>query len=1461
MQSSAAKPRAVRFPAGTALVGCIASLAVLCTAPGAASAANPITSFSAGVLIDENTAAPLSSDYATQAGAHPDVAFTKFTLDTTQGSAEYVRVDLPAGLAVNPQAIPRCSASGTTLNTCAADTRVGTTKVTVANIPLVGKETVTGAVYNMTPTAGNPSDFAFQVTVGGLFTIRTDLVGGVRWYPSGGRPGDFGDYFTISSISNLLGTALEKSELIFWGAPEEHNGGGAPDNAFLTNPTSCEGPQTTYIYASTYAPVQSGSASFTTPVGATGCATVPFAPTVSVTPATTRQDTPDGLTIDLQVPQSQAPGETASAHLKDAAVTLPAGLSLNPAAANGLAACTDVQFGAGTSGAVNCPGASAVGTVEVTTPVLGAPLTGSIYVGQPLEGDPYRVFIDAENATAGVAVRLTGTVTADPVTGRLTSTFSGNPQVPFSDLRLSFKTGAGALFANPLACGAAATTSILAPWSGAAASTPSSSFTVDANGSGGACAAPATFAPAGSATPSSLQAGASTNLTLEFTRADGEQILSGITTKLPEGMLASLGGVTPCGEPAASQGTCGAASRIGTTTITAGAGPSPLSLEGIVYLTGPYGGQSFGLSIVVPARAGPYNLGTVVVRAALALDTVKGQVTVTTDPLPTILSGIPLRLRHIVVDINRPGFLLEPTDCSASAVTGTLSSTTAQLQPFSTPVQMTGCESLSFSPTLTVTPTSTQRDAPAGLTVAVHLAPGSSDLRSALAELPPGLTLNPAVASGLQACTDEQLGAGTNNPVGCPAASSVGTVEILTPLLPSPLTGTLYVGKPLSDEPGSGQEYRIFLDAENATYDVSVRLVGLLSADPSSGRLTASFARTPAIPFSELVLELNGGPRAPLANPPGCGPAKFTAALTPTSGSTASPGAEYAVDNDGGGGACASSAPFAPTQSAATEPSTAGADSSFTLHLARPDGEQYLARIRTALPAGLLGRIGSFSQCPQAEAAGGSCPASSEIGAVLADVGAGPSPLELPGKVFLTTAYGGSPYGLAITVPAEAVGPFDFGTIVLRARIDIDEHTARATVTSDPLPTIVGGVPLRLQALTVTTGAAFTVNPTSCGAQATESLLSSTAAASRGVSSPFQATGCAAVPFAPSFSAATSAKASRADGASLDVVIAYPAEHEANLASVTTTLPRQLPVRLTTLHDACPEASFAAGPALCPPASRVGEASVLTPLLGSPLSGPAYLVSTGGGEFPDMVIPLAGDGLRLVLRGHTDISSGVITTSFPALPDVPFSRFTLSLPMGPTSILGAGGALCGETLEMPTTLTGQNGSRLTRQVLVTVAGCPPGTSPSAGTGGLSGLRLRPPRFKAAAKGASIARVRVLRGKGRHRGRRPGTIVTYSDRAAAITRFTVLRGAQGERQGHRCVARSTHRRHRGRRCTRQISLGTFTHADRVGTNSFYFTGRVHRHKLAAGSYRLQAIATYPGGAHSRAVQIAFKIARG
>jgi hypothetical protein len=1439
----------------------IGTLAGLAAAPASAAL---ITSFSAGVLNDENFANPQTSDYYTQAGGRPDVAYTKFTLNTSDSAAEFVRVDLPAGLTVNPQAIPRCSSA--TVNSCPANTQVGKTFVTVTNIPLIGKETVAGKVFNMTPEAGHPSDFAFEVTVGLLFTIRTDLVGGVRYYPSNGRPADFGNYFTISGISNLLGTQLEKSELIFWGAPAEHNGGGGTDNAFISNPSTCNGPETTYIFASTYAPTTSGSTSYTTPVGASGCDKEPFAPTIAVTPSTTQRDKPDGLAVDLHVPQDQTPSHIASSHLRNAAVTLPAGLTLNPPAANGLLACTNAQFRAQTNEALACPAASLVGTAEITTPVLGSALTGGLYVGQPLSAEPasgqeYRLFLDAENASAGVKVRLIGTVQADPATGRLTASFDEDPQVPFTDLKLTFKTGAGALFANPPSCGSATTGTALSPWSGEAAATPSSAFTVDQNGSGGACPGTLPFAPATTIAPSSTTAGASTSLNLEVARADGEQTLGALSTALPPGMLANLNGISLCGEPAAAQGSCPVASQIGKVTVGLGAGSAPLVLKGTVALTGPYEGQPFGLSIAVPAESvGPYDYGTIVVRAAVAVDTEHGRVTVSAPTLPAIVGGVPLRLRTIALTIERAGFLVNPTDCNASEFTGSLTSTAAAVHAFSSPVQMTGCGSLTFAPQLTVTPSTTERDTPSGLHVDLHLPSGSSDLASAVAQLPPGLTLNPAVAGGgLQACTDLELQLGTESAVSCPGASQVGTVEIATPLLPTPLTGALYVGQPLSSDPASGQEYRLFLDAENPEYGLSVRLAGRIAADPATGRLTVSFLETPPIPFTDLELNLASGPRAALANPLECGVAAFTSALTPVTGSVANPGASYAVDQDGAGGACPAPLPFAPAQSTGDAPSSAGSGAAYTLALSRPDGDQYLSAVRTQLPPGLLGRIAAVGQCPEALASAGACPASSLIGTAAVGVGAGPAPLQLPGSVYLTGPYEGSPFGLAVEVPAQSVGPFDYGTVLARARIDVDEHTARVTVTSDPLPTIVGGAPLRLQTLTITTSPSFTVNPTSCATSATQSLLSSTAGAAEEASTPFQPTGCSGLAFSPGFSAVTSARANRAEGAPLQVDLSYPGEGEANLSSVSATLPSQLPVRQNTLKLACPEVTFAASPAACPAASKVGSASAATPLLAAPLQGPAYLVSHAGASFPDLDLVLSGDGLRLALRGQTDIKSSVITTTFSGLPDVPLSHFTLSLPMGPYSALGAVGELCGESLTMSTTLIAQNGARLSRQTPVSVSGCAGSGGAGGGHGGLAHLRLSPSRFGAAPRGASTL-AKPPRAKRSH-GRRkpaPGTSVSYTNAAAGTTTFTVLVPARGERRGKACVARAKHPRRHARSCTRYRKLGSFTHRDGAGANRFWFTGRVHGRKLRRGRYVLEARASYPGGTRSGALKAAFAV---
>ncbi len=1398
-----------------------ALLLLLALAPAQAHASTLIASFSAGVLKgEEHLENPQPEDYAVQAGSHPEVAFTKFTLNTALGSAREVRVDLPAGLSVNPQATPQCSAA--TLSSCPASARVGTSTVTVANVPLLGKQTVSGAVYNMVPPAGAPADFAFEVTVAALFTIRTDLVGGLRWYPSGGRPGDYGEFFTIGNISNMLGTALEKSQLVFWGDPAKHNGGGASEKAFLTNPTTCAGPQTTYIKASTYEPTVTEATSSTTPVGASGCAAEPFKPTLTVTPNTTKRDTPDGLSVDLHVPQSVNPAEVASSHLQSASVTLPPGLTLNPAAASGLQACTDAQFGQGTNAKVSCPAASQVGTVEISTPVLAAPLTGAVYVGKPLEGNPYRVFVDAESESAGLAVRLEGSVHADATTGTLTTTFSNASQVPFTDFKLAFKTGAGALFANPLACGQATTASTLAPYSGGGAATPTSAFTVDADGAGGACPAATPFAPKASATPSSTSAAASTSLALNVSRADGEQTLGSLTTQLPPGMVASLKEATLCPEPAAAQGTCGAGSAIGTITVAAGAGPSPLSLPGTIYLTGPYEGATFGLSIVVPALAGPYDLGTVVVRAQLALDTAHGQVTITTDPLPTILEGVPLRLKTIAADVNRAGFLQNPASCAATAFTGTVLAGGGQSQPFTSPLAPTGCGALAFAPELSLAPETLAPDAPAPLAFTLRLPGKSADLHSAVLTLPSGLTLNPAVAEGLQACSDAQLEHGT-----CGASSTLGTAEVVSPLLPHPLTGSVYVGAPSSDEPESGQEYRIFLAVEEPVDGVSVHLVGNVAADVHTGQLTVRFPETPPLPFSSLKLALAG---TALATPPSCGAAPIAAALTASTGASAEAGATLTVQEGG----CP--APFAWTQ--ATQDQAGGGEPSFTLQLQREDGQQYLSTVTSALPPGLLGRIAAVAQCSEAAARAGACPAASRIGAVSVTAGAGASVLKLPGSVYLTGPYGGAPYGLAFAVPAEAVGPFDFGVVVALAKLTVDEHSARVTVSSDPLPTIVGGVPLRLRSLAVTVArGGFLVNPTSCAPTATETTLVSSAGAAQTLSTPFQPLGCEGLPFAPALTATVSGNPSRALGTSLQVQLAYPSEGQANVAAVSTSLPPQLPSRLTTLQRACPPATFAASPAACPAGAQVGQASVTTPLLGEPLAGPAYLVAAPGGAWPNLVVLLSGDGLRLVLNGKTNITAGIASASFAALPDVPFSRFTLTFPAGAYSILGANTSLCGETLAMATTLTAQNGKSLRLSVPIAVSGCPQGSSRAgAAAAPISRLRVVPSRFRAAASGASVTRA-PRRAKGRRHSRPTGTTLSYLDARAGVVTFVVARPVRGERRGKGCLAPAGKRR-RGRACTLYRRLGSFSHVDVAGANSLHFSGRVGGHKLPPGTYRLE-----------------------
>jgi hypothetical protein len=657
-------------------------------------------------------------------------------------------------------------------------------------------------------------------------------------------------------------------------------------------------------------------------------------------------------------------------------------------------------------------------------------------------------------------------------------------------------------------------------------------------------------------------------------------------------------------------------------------------------------------------------------------------------------------------------FLTLPSACSSTTTTylevrsweGQVSRTQTH-----TPVGVGGCGAVPFAPGAEVKPETAQSDAPDGATtevkVAQHAGPdeiNTADIRDAHVRLPEGLTLNPAAARGLQACTSAQIAIGSTSPVTCPPASLLGRVAIETDLPPGSLTGNVYLGSP-GGGPITGPPFTIYLDAESV-YGVSVRLRGSVEPNPATGRLETSFSENPQLPFSSLALKLKGGAQAPLANPLTCGSAPVDALFTPYTGAAAALSSTPFVTVG-----CASPLPFTLAQSTQSSSAAAGAYTSYTFNLSREDGQQYLLQVQTILPPGLLGAIPSVPLCGEPQAGEGTCAATSRIGTATVNAGAGPEPYAFSGPVFLTGPYNGAPYGLSIPVPASA-GPFDLGSgacdcVLTRAAIGVDPYTARVIATST-LPTIVKGVPLRLRSVSVAVDRPnFLLNPTNCGALATDSSLTSSFAATQGVSSPFQVGSCGALAFKPSFTVSTGAHPSKAKGASMRVSL-IQGTHEANIHSVFVQLPKQLSARLSTLQKACPEAAFAADPGNCPSGSRVGSATVATPVLPGVLSGTAYLVSHGGAAFPDLDLVLQDGGVRIVLVGNTNITKGVTSSNFASIPDAPVSRFTLDLPMGPNSALAASGkSLCGQTLLMPTIITAQSGAQIKQNTRIAVSVC------------------------------------------------------------------------------------------------------------------------------------------------------------
>ncbi len=828
-----------------------------------------------------------------QAGAHPDVT-TNFAITTsgTEESSENVkdvRADLPPGLVGNTVGLPRCTTAGAISSICPRDTIVGVATVTARSLDQEGAKLPSRflePIYNIAPSPGEPAAFMF-VTVDFPVRLDTSLL----------SDGDYGVRVTAPDITEA--DPVFDSTVTIWGVPAEHEGpgpikieaetraelagglGGSAANVsrvpLLTNPTQCSSSLTGRIEVDDWGDPGAFGGESTSLGTLTGCGALTFSGSMSMLPDTLEAGVPAGYDFNLHVPQVNDPDGLSQPNVKKVVTALPMGTVVSPSAAVGLKSCSDEQFFGPPSGRGleepakpgNCPRDAQVGTVEIRTPALELPLTGDVYLASPdcepcspedaQDGKMVRLFVQVVGeGDSGIVVKLEGQAALNQQTGQLTATFDNNPQLPFSDLKLTLGGGSRATLANPRVCGPVSTSLDMTAWSNPLTTDvlASSPFEISQ-----ACISPQ-FNPSFTAGTTNIQAGEYSPFTLSFGRSDADEFLNGLQLQMPMGLLGSLAGIPLCKEPEASVGTCAAASLIGHTQVLTGPGQTPfLVTGGQVFLTEGYKGAPFGLSIVVPAKAGPFTLsgttgaGSVVVRAAINIDPHTAALTVTSDPLPTALDGIPLQLKVVNVTIDRPGFTFNPTSCVKTAITGTLSSKESGGAHVSSPFQVTNCAGLGFKPLFKVsTSGKTSRAKGASLDAKVTYPRGSkyANIAKVKVDLPKQL---PSRLTTLQkACPAATFDA---DPANCPKDSVVGISRAVTPILPVQLTGPAYFVS-------HGGEAFPNLIVVLQGYGVRVDLVGDTFIS-KAGITSSTFNQVPDVPIDSFELYLPEGRYSALA--------------------------------------------------------------------------------------------------------------------------------------------------------------------------------------------------------------------------------------------------------------------------------------------------------------------------------------------------------------------------------------------------------------------------------------------------------------------------------------------------------------------------------------------------------------------------------------------------------------------
>jgi hypothetical protein len=828
------------------------------------------------------------------------------------GSLKTVHVDLPVGLTVNPQATEQCTQAefeGTPTVSCPG-AAVGTSFVTgsIVGHPVVVPLSAT--VYNIEPPIGEPARFGFNLAGNNIY-LRAE----VSW------EGDYHEAFTIDvpPVPLIEGLIL-KNRLVFDGTSGDGTFITTPSTCLgeASSASPFKHVYSTWLLASSI--VEEEDPSYDFPQDAEPplesrippdrspkeCDSIPFDPSIAVDPNTAQTDSPSGATVTVSLPEIKDPlkeEKQSTSHVRSARVTLPLGMGLNPSAANGLEVCSDELFGKGTRNPVTCPGESRIGTVEIDTPPLpDGSLSGPVFVGRQIGRDPtsgtlYRIFVNAKSDRYGIDARLLGKAEVDPQTGQVTTVFDdgvlgsarlpGLPQVPFESFRIKLDGGPTAVLTSPPTCGPNTANTQMTPWSSAIGAVPpggdegpstdppanaSGDFSLTSFPGGGSCPktlAARPFALGFGAGTDSRRGGAFSPLHMEIARADGNQELKGVDLTLPPGLSAKLAGLVYCPEGGlasaagkagldeAANPSCPAKSLVGSAQIAAGSGPSPISIGGKAYLAGPYKGAPLSLAVITPATAGPFDLGTVVVRVALFVDPRTAQVRAVSDPIPHVYGGALLDIRSVAVKLDRPNFSLNPTNCSQFAFAGSLlggggnPTDPAAFQPaaVSAPFQARACERLGFKPRLHLrTFGATKRAKNPKLRAVLIAQKDDANIARSAVIMPPSIILDQSSIS--KVCTRVQFAARD-----CPKNSIYGHATAFSPLLDEPLKGPVYLRSSDNTLPDLVAHLRGQIDIELSSRTDSVR-----------GRLRSTFDVVPDAPVSKFVLVVDGGKGGLLIN-------------------------------------------------------------------------------------------------------------------------------------------------------------------------------------------------------------------------------------------------------------------------------------------------------------------------------------------------------------------------------------------------------------------------------------------------------------------------------------------------------------------------------------------------------------------------------------------------------------------